>query len=703
MNTAVTSQRDGDIAVITVDNPPVNALGHAVREGVVGEVRAAATEDGVRAIILICAGRTFMAGADIREFGQPPKEPLLPKMLEVIDDSPVLCVAALHGTPLGGGLETALSCHYRIADARARMGLPEVLLGLLPGAGGTQRLPRLVGAEKALDMMLEGKPIDASDALDAGLIDRITEGELLANALTFTRELLKDNAPLRRARDIQLDPPAPAVFDNARAHIAKRKRGFEAPERIISCVEAAVSNSFTDGMAVERALFIESMASPQSSAMRHLFFAERAVAKVPGIDKGTPLRAIGAVGVIGAGTMGAGIALSCMNANLPVTLLDTSNDSLESGRKTIEGLLDKQVARGRLSQTMRDSRLELLTTSTDYDALGDADVVVEAVFESMDIKEEVFSALDRVCKDGAILATNTSTLDVDRIARATARPADVIGLHFFSPANIMRLLEIVRGADTSNEVIASSLAFAKQVGKLGVVVGNDFGFVGNRMLYGYARESQFMLLEGAAPEFIDQALTNWGMAMGPNAVGDLAGLDVGYKVRQARADLPTDPRYYRIADLLVEQGRFGQKTSAGTFRYEQGSRQPLADATVRKLIFDEAKRLGVQQRTFSHEQIVERCIDALICEGAKLLEKGIALRASDIDVIWTNGYGFPRYRGGPMCYADQEGLATVVARVREHAARDGAEWWPMPALLETLANNNQTFAQWDQNKMESAK
>jgi 3-hydroxyacyl-CoA dehydrogenase len=702
MNSVVSAHREGAIAVITVDNPPVNALSHAVREGVVREVRSAQEDDTVRAIVLICAGRTFMAGADIREFGQPVKDPWLPKMLEVIDQCPRLTVAAVHGTALGGGLETALACNYRIADAHAKVGLPEVLLGLLPGAGGTQRLPRLAGAQKALDMMLNGKPIGAADALACGIVDRITEGELLAGALTFTNELLKDSAPLRRARDATIDPPPPEVFDNARAHARTRLRGFEAPERIITCVEAAVSKTFDEGMKVERAQFEQCMASSQSGAMRHLFFAERAAGKVPGIDKSTPVRSIGAVGVIGAGTMGAGIALSCMNANLPVIMIDSTKDALKRGRKSIAKLLDKQVERGRLSQALRDSRMELLTTSTDFDSLGDADVVVEAVFENMEVKEEVFKSLDRVCKQGAVLATNTSTLDVDRIARATRRPFDVIGLHFFSPANVMRLLEIVRGSLTGNDVLATSLAFARQVGKLGVVVGNDFGFVGNRMLYGYLRESQLMLLEGAPPQKIDRALTDWGMAMGPNAVGDLAGQDVGYKVRQARADKPSDPRYYRIADMLAEQGRYGQKTGAGMYRYKKGSRSPKPDPAVQAMIHDEAKRLGVAQRQIDDVEIVERCIDALICEGARLLDKGIALRASDIDVIWANGYGFPRYRGGPMHYADEVGLPAIVERVREHARRDRT-WWPMPSLLEKLADDNSSFAAWDAAKASTGK
>ncbi len=697
MSSPVSTRRDGDIAVITVDNPPVNALSHAVRAGLAAALDDVAADDEVRAAVLVAAGRTFIAGADITEFGKPPQAPMLPELLAQLDDCPKLTVAALHGTALGGGLETALCCHYRIAVPGAKVGLPESLLGLLPGAGGTQRLPRLVGAEKALDMMISGKPIGAGEAREIGVIDRLTDdGAALTDAaVAYARELLDAGAALRRAREQSVAAVAATFFDDYRRRIQRRTRGFEAPERIVKTVEAAVNLPFDQGMERERELFMECMASPQSAAMRHLFFAERAAAKVPGIDKTTPRRTVARVGVIGAGTMGAGIALACIDRGLPVLLTDAEPEGLKRGVATIGKLLDAQVAKGRIDQATRDQRLARLTAVDSLDALADCDLIIEAVFESMAVKEDVFGRLDKLAKPGAILATNTSTLDVDRIAAATSRPDDVIGLHFFSPANVMRLLEIVRGGKTSPEVIASSLAFARAIGKVAVVVGNCFGFVGNRMLYGYGRENQFLLLEGAAPEAIDKALTGWGMAMGPNAVGDLAGLDVGHKIRQERDDLPDDPRYYRIADRLVEMGRLGQKTGAGTFRYEEGSRTPLPDPAVQAMIEAEAEALGIERRDIDADEIVQRCLYALVVVGAELLDEGIAIRASDIDIVWTNGYGFPAWRGGPMHYADHVGLGNIVAAVRRFSETHGEQYWPVPPLLQRLADEGKTFADFD--------
>ncbi|MBT8137195.1 MAG: enoyl-CoA hydratase/isomerase family protein [Gammaproteobacteria bacterium] len=689
----VSLQRHGKIAVISVDNPPVNALSHAVRTGVVNALAEVAIDDSLSAAVLLCAGRTFFAGADIREFGKPMLDPSLRDMLAQLDAFPKLTVAAIHGTALGGGLETALCCNYRIIAANASVGLPESNLGLLPGAGGTQRLPRLAGAEKALDIMIQGKPVPAATALALNIVDRIADNASLQQAaVSYARELLAATLAPRRTSKLPAPDVEPGFFAGYRKKIARRTRGFEAPERIVQCVEAATQLSFDDGMARERDLFIECMESPQSAAMRYLFFAERAVAKVPGIDKKTAPRNIETVGVIGAGTMGAGIALACMNAGLPVILLDNDAAGLQRGVGTIEKLLDGMVSKGRIDSSTRTQRFELLHTATEYASLADCDLVIEAVFESMAIKEQVFAALDSACKPGAILASNTSTLDIDRIAAATGRPADVIGLHFFSPANIMRLLEIVRGRQTSDEIIVSALRFARQISKLGVVVGNCFGFVGNRMLYGYGRESQLLLLEGATPQQIDKALTDFGMAMGPNAVGDLAGLDVGYKVRQERTDLPDDPRYYRVADLLAEMGRYGQKTGAGTYRYEQGSRTPIPDPVVGELIEAEAVRLGVARRQISDDEIVGRCIYALVIEGATLLEEKIAARPGDIDAIWANGYGFPRYRGGPMFYADTVGLAAVISTIKSFAGTHGESYWPVPPLLEKLAAEGRCFS-----------
>ena len=681
------------VAIIRVDNPPVNALSHAVREGIAREFEAAAGDDTIAAIVLICAGRTFIAGADITEFGKPPRSPRLRELLALLDASPKITVAAIHGTALGGGLETALACHYRIAVNSAKVGLPESKLGLLPGAGGTQRLPRLIGAEAALDMMISGDPISAGAALDNGILDRVAaDDNLQTAAVAYADELLQAGAELRRVSDLPRPNVGDDFFQAYSARMQRRTRGFEAPERIVACVRAACEHDFARGLEIEGELFAACMASTQSTAMRHLFFAERAVAKLPDIDRDTPRRPIETVGVVGSGTMGAGIALACMNVNLPVVMLDSDAPALARGRATIETALAAQVDKDRLTANMRDARLELLTTTTDYGAFSDLDLAIEAVFETMTVKQTVFKALDAHCKPGAILATNTSTLDIGLMAQATARPEDVVGLHFFSPAQVMRLLEIVRGQATTAEVIASALNFAKQVNKIGVVVGNCFGFVGNRMLYGYARESQLLLLEGAAPEVIDRALTDWGMAMGPNAVGDLAGLDVGYKVRQERKDLPDDPRYFRIADLLAEAGRYGQKTGKGTFRYEAGSRTPLPDPDVEALIAAESARLGIARRNVPTNEIIERCIYALIVEGCRILEEGYAAKGSDIDVVWVNGYGFPRYRGGPMLYADLVGLDTVYRRVCEFRDIHGEQYWQPPALLRDLAKSGGSLA-----------
>ena len=686
-------RRDG-VAVICINNPPVNALSQSVRGGLTQSIDEVAADDDVKAIVIFCTGRTFIAGADIREFGRPPEPPYLPDVVALIEASDKPVVAAMHGTALGGGLEVALGCHYRIAAGSASLGFPEVNLGLLPGASGTQRLPRLIGAERALDMMLSGKPVNAETALDYGLIDQICDDDNLQDAaIEFARSQVA-NGP-RRIREMTVPDVDPDLFEKTRAGIARKTRGLISPEKIIRCVELSTQVGFDEGLKAERDLFVECKDSPQSDGLRHAFFAERAVSKVPGIGKDTAVTAISAVAILGAGTMGAGIAYNCLTAGYAVHLLDNNEEGLERGATTIRKLFEGGVARGKISEEKMAQGIERLSITTDYGDIGDADLVIEAVFENMTVKKEVFEKLDSVCKAGAILATNTSTLDVDEIAGATKRPQDVIGLHFFSPAHIMRLLEIVRGAATSAEVIATSLALAKRLRKIGVVVGNCFGFVGNRMLYSYGRENQFLLLEGAAPEQIDQAMFDWGMAMGPNAVGDLAGLDVGYKVRQERTDLPDDPRFYRIADLLVEQGRFGQKTGKGMYLYSDGSRNPKPDPEVQTLINNESEKLGITRRDIEPQEIIERCIYGLISEGARILEDGIAARSSDIDVIWTNGYGFPRHRGGPMHFADTVGLAAVYEKVCEFRDRFGAEFWEPPTLLKDLADKNQRFSDFD--------
>ena len=681
------------LAIVTIDNPPVNALSHAVRAGIVSALDEAAGA-GANAAVLHCEGRTFVAGADIREFGKPPQSPWLPQVIARIEAFEGPVVAALHGTALGGGLELALGCHYRIAVPSARVGFPEVHLGLIPGAGGTQRTPRLIGAERALDMMISGKPVNAAVAAQAGIVDRLVEnGDLLDAAIAYARELVSLGEPPRRIRDISVEPVGAEFFSEYRQRIARRTRGLMSPERIVRCVEAAIEMPIDEALAQERAYFSECMASPQSGALRHLFFAERQAAKPPpDVSVTNAGGKIARVAVIGAGTMGAGIAYSCLGAGYQVTVLDNDEAGLARGRSTIEALYEGGVKRGRVSEAARVDGLGRLTTAQSYDAVADADLVIEAVFESMAVKQAVFARLDEVCRADAILATNTSTLDVDRIASATQRPGKVIGTHFFSPAHIMRLVEIVRGAATEDSVIVASLALAKRLRKVAVTVGNCFGFVGNRMLYGYGRESQLLLLEGAAPERIDAALQDWGMAMGPHAVGDLAGLDVGYATRRERTDLPDDPRFYRIADALVEAGRLGQKTGKGMYLYEPGSRNPLPDPEVKALIAREAARLDIEQRDIGAQEIVERCIYALIVEGARILEEGIASRSGDIDVVWVNGYGFPRYRGGPMHYADRIGVDKVYERVCDFRDRFGTMYWEVPELLEDLGRGGGKFA-----------
>jgi 3-hydroxyacyl-CoA dehydrogenase len=677
----VTIERNGVVSIITIHNPPVNALSQHVREGLLLCIDEANSDSETQAIVIHCAGRTFIAGADIREFEKPPEAPHLSDVVTAIEacDKPVL--AAIHGTALGGGFEVALGCHYRIAAADAVVGFPEVKLGLLPGASGTQRLPRLIGAEMALDMMLSGNPVAADAALEAGAIDKVVANETLLSAAIGYAEQLIDAGP-RRIRDMAPPSPDSALFDNTRKKITAKTRGLISPEKIVRCVELATEVDFDKGCEAEREFFIECKASPQSGGLRHAFFAERAVSKVPGISKETTRRDINSIAVIGAGTMGAGIGYASLIAGCDLVLIDNDDAGLLRGRETIENLYRTGVERGKVSSAEMEQGFRRFRTSQDNDDLRDVDLVIEAVFENMAVKKQVFGNLDSVCKQGAILATNTSTLDIDEIASATKRPEDVIGLHFFSPAHIMRLLEIVRGKHTSAEVTASSLNLAKRLGKIGVVVGNCFGFVGNRMLYGYGRENQRLLLEGAAPETIDKVLYDWGMAMGPNAVGDLAGLDVGYKVRQERTDLPDDPTFYRVADMLAEQGRFGQKTGKGMYLYEKGSRKPVPDPAVQAMIKSEAKKLGVEQRNISEEEIIERCIYGLIVEGSTILQDGIATRASDIDVIWINGYGFPRHRGGPMHYADSVGAETIIEAISEFRKIPGLDYWQVPNLLK---------------------
>jgi 3-hydroxyacyl-CoA dehydrogenase len=647
MSDPVTCERRGNVALITIDNPPVNALAHRVREGLLNAIVVADEDPAIAAIVLHGAGRNFIAGADIRELEQPPREPLLNDVLLRLEACSTPVVAALHGMALGGGFETALACHYRCATSDTQLGMPEIKLALLPGAGGTQRLPRAIGVKAALDMMISGEPIDFPRAQALGLIDRSIEN--IEAALAFAQELTGAEAQPRRLRDRAIPDASTAnaeFFASYRRSLPRAARKLDAAERIIRCVEAAVSRPFEQALALSRTLFEECRTSPQSAALRHLFFAERR-SRVTASQSGRPIQK---VCVLGAGTMGSGIAISCATGGLDVTLIDTQPQALEAGIARLNSTIESSVRKGRITDDAGAAAKARVHTAATLTAASDADLVIEAVFESMAVKQEVFGKLDAICRPGAVLATNTSTLDIDVIASATQRPGDVLGMHFFSPANVMRLVEIVRGRATSEEVIATALAVTKRIGKLGVIVGNCFGFVGNRMLYAYGEQNQLMMLEGASPERIDRVLEEWGMAMGPNAVGDLAGLDVGYRVRRERKELSNDPRYYRVSDMLAEMGRYGQKAGRGFYLYDSTTRTRSPDPEVDELIRAEAQRLGVPQREISDREIIDRCIGALIDEGTRILEEGIAASPDDIDVIWCNGYGFPRTRGGPMFY-----------------------------------------------------
>ena len=700
MTSPVSYERVDDIGVISIDNPPVNALSHAVRQGI-HDALAAAQQDASKAVLIICNGRTFIAGADITEFGKPPKEPHLPDLCNTIEASSKIVVAALHGTALGGGLEVALSCHYRCAVPSAKAGLPEVKLGLLPGAGGTQRLPRLIGARAALDLMTSGNPIDAARAADLGVIDHIVDGELREAALAWCRELAAKDAPRRRTSELPVEGVPARALDEYRGTLAKRARGQIAPQKIVDCVEAAATRSFPEGLRTEREKFIECMQSPQSAALRHMFFAEREAAKIPDLPKDTPLRDVNNVGVIGAGTMGSGIAMNFANAGMQVALLEVDDEALRRGLDIIDRNYRGGVKRGKMTEDQALACRERITGTTDYASLSDVDLVIEAVFENLELKQAVFTKLDGVCRQGAILATNTSYQDVDSIAAVTKRPQDVIGLHFFSPAHIMKLLEVVRAEKTAADVLATCMALAKKIRKTPVVSGVCYGFIGNRMLGHYAREAQLCVIEGSKPEQVDAAMEEWGMAMGPLAVFDLAGLDVGYKARQGLPEEERgDPRAFRVADALVEMNRLGQKTGAGFYRYDPETRQRSSDPEVQALIEREAAELGVERREIDAGEIVDRLLFALVNEGMNILDEGIAQRPGDIDVVYVYGYGFPAWRGGPMHYADAVGLANVLERVREFEQRFGSENWTPAPLLEKLAEDGITLAQWAKSRRE---
>ncbi len=696
MSQVVSYELHGNIGVISVNNPPVNALAQVVREGILNAVKQA-QGDASEAIVLRCEGRTFIAGADITEFGKPPMAPALPDVLTEIENSSKPVIAAIHGTALGGGFEVSLACHYRCAVASAKVGLPEVNLGLLPGAGGTQRVPRVAGVKAALDMITSGRPIAAGKAKDMGLIDEVVAGDdLQAAAIAYANELVKAGAPLKRIRDITIDPASiePGFFETARKNLAKRARGQIAPDRIVSCIEAAVKLPMDEGLQRERELFSELVKSPESAAMRHIFFAERQAAKIKDLPKDTPLRAINKVAIIGGGTMGGGIAMCFANVDIPVVMVEINDEALERGLGIVRKNYSITVKKGKMSEAQMESRLELISGTTDYADIADVDLVIEAVFENLDLKKEIFTKLDATCKQGAILATNTSYQDVDAIANATSRPQDVLGLHFFSPANVMKLLEVVRGAKTADDVLATSMAIGKKIGKICALSRVCYGFIGNRMLTGYGREAQMLLLDGCTPTQVDSTLEGFGMAMGPLAMGDLAGLDVGYKARQARTDLPDDPKLFRMGTVLVEMDRLGQKTGAGYYKYDPETRARLADPEVEALIKEEAAKLGIEQREISEEEILQRCFYPLINEGALILEEGIAQRPSDIDVVYVYGYAFPAAKGGPMFYADQIGLKNVYDKICEFRDRYGEDYWQPAPLLKELAEKGSSFAEW---------
>lgn len=695
--------QDG-VAIVTIDNPPVNALDAHVIKGLEAALERAAHDPASRAVVIACAGRTFIAGADIKELedaawnpaAQPPD---IHDLLQRIEDYPKPVVMAMHGTALGGGLELAMAGHYRVAVPDARMGLPEVNLGIIPGAEGTQRVTRLVGVQKAIDMCVSGRPIPVADALSSGLIDRLIEGDLVQGASAFARDTAASGRPhpkTRDRRDKLGTPEANApLFAAGRETARKTRRNTKAALTVIDAIEAAATLPFAEGCRRERALAIESLRTEEFKALVHGFFAERRVSKVPGLAKDARAANVATVAIVGAGTMGAGIAMACANSGLQVLLSDVAPDALDRGMATIARNYESSISRGRLSRSQVDDRLASIRPRVGYDGFGEADLVIEAVFENLALKKQIFADLDRVMRPGAVLASNTSTLDLDEIAGATARPESVIGLHFFSPAHVMRLVEIVRGQATGHDVIATALALAKRLGKVGVVVRNGPGFVGNRMMFPYMYEAQFLVEEGATPEQVDRVLTDWGMAMGIFAVDDMGGLDVAWRVRQELRQFEgPGVRKPLVADALVDMNRLGQKTGKGWYRYEAGERKPIPDPEVVALIDRIATAGGVRRRRIEDDEILERTLYAMINEGARVLDEGIAGRASDIDVIYLTGYGFPGYRGGPMFFADRVGLGRIYDRLAAFHQEHGERWSPAP-LIERLARAGKTFRELD--------
>ncbi len=676
-----------NVGVITLNSPPVNALSANVREGLDSGIKIAIENNDIEAIVIFCEGRTFIAGADISEFGKEPKGPSLFEVQDVMENSPKPIIAAIHGTALGGGLEVALTCHYRIAVKSAKCGLPEVNLGLLPGAGGTQRLPRLVGVEQALKMVTSGLHLPAEQCLKYGLIDKLADdSELLNESVSFAKEIISENRPLKKVRDINEKVEAAKgndeIFKNFRKSIERRTRGFLAPEYNIQCIEAAVNKSFDEGIKVERDLFIKLISGNQSAAQRYFFFAQRQVAKIPDIPKDTELLDIKKVGIIGAGTMGGGIAMNFANVGIPVTLIEQNQERLDKGIGIIRKNYENTASKGRITLEEVEKRMQCITGNISIDSLSDTDLIIEAVFENMDLKKEIFSKLDLIAKDNAILATNTSALDINEIAETTKRPENVIGLHFFSPANVMKLLEIVRGEKTSKQIIATSMALAKNIGKTAALVGVCPGFVGNRILAQRQREANKLILEGALPWEIDDALFDFGFPMGPFAMSDLAGLDIGWDKETSRGET--------IRDILCENERFGQKSGKGFYIYDD-NRNKLPDNDVEKIIQEFADSKQIKRREIQKEEILQRCLYPMVNEGFKILDEGMAIRASDIDIIWINGYGWPIYEGGPMFYGNLIGYDKILSWLQEMEKEHGSDFTPSPYLEKVVEEKINIF------------
>ncbi|WP_427912175.1 3-hydroxyacyl-CoA dehydrogenase NAD-binding domain-containing protein [Ramlibacter sp. MMS24-I3-19] len=691
----------GDVAVITMNNPPVNGLGMATRQGIAGGLEKALADPAVKAIVLTGAGKAFSGGADIKEFGSPKAiaEPNLLSLILAVEASTKPVVAAIHSVCMGGGLELSLGCHYRIAAPGTNVALPEVKLGLIPGAGGTMRLPRVLGVETALNMIVSGEPVKSellAQQPGQKLFDKMAASaeSLMDEALALARSVT-DKRPLPRVRDLpSKHPMGDAYFQFARNMVKGMAKNFPAPVKCVDAVEASTKKKFDDGMAYEREIFMNLMLTPESRALRHLFMAERAASKIPDVPEDTPKRAIKAVGVIGAGTMGGGISMNFLNAGIPVTILEMKQEALDRGVATIRKNYEAQVKKGKLKQDKYDQRMALLKTTLDYKDLAQCDLVIEAVFEEMGVKQKVFETLDSVMKPGAILATNTSTLDVNKIASFTKRPQDVVGMHFFSPANVMKLLEVVRGEKTAKDVLATVMALGKQIKKTAVVSGVCDGFIGNRMIEQYSRQAGFLLDEGATPQQVDKAIEKFGFAMGPFRMGDLAGNDIGWAIRKRRAQERPNMLYSRTADKLCELGRFGQKTGAGWYDYKEGKRDAIPSKLVEDMVAEHRKSLGVEPRKISDEEIVQRLVFALVNEGARIVEEGIASRASDIDMVYITGYGFPIHRGGPMLYADQVGLFNVMQAMKrfQKNPRDDAKFWEPAPLIQRLVAEGKTFS-----------